>query len=296
MNISVMQPKHVHSEASIKMVKHGDIDLIKISHAKFNAGISLFGGQLLWFKPLKGEDVIWLGDEAVYDKSKPIRGGIPLCFPWFGNSYNKQTHGFARNKDWLLKTHQATSEEVTICLELKEDDDTLALWPNRFHCNLHIMLSDSIKINLVTTNTDNKSWHYSGAIHSYFNIASIHESNVSGLGGTCIDGTLGYIETSTDNTITINKETILVCLESEPTISIDDSKNDRTLSIKNDGHNAAVVWNPWVETTLKTDDMKNNDYLNMVCVESALYGDTSIHLQPGESHTLSTEINSIENK
>ncbi|HHC7201648.1 TPA: D-hexose-6-phosphate mutarotase [Vibrio parahaemolyticus] len=275
---------------SIYLCTVNGLDSVYIANQHVNACISLFGGQLLWFKPKNQQDVIWLGNQAVWDKSRPIRGGIPICFPWFGKSGGEQTHGFARNVNWELSECTEIAGEIRVTLTLRDGTPTTSIWPHKFENQLIYTITEELKIDLVTKNTDDYTWLYSGAIHTYFNIGDINGVTVSGVGKSYLDGVDGYMQKAGQDEISIEQETIRICLDSEDTIAIFDKKFNRTIHVTNQGHNAAVIWNPWVETTKLTDDMVDDEYKSMLCVESTIYGDNPVQLEPGKYHKLSTII------
>nr|WP_253910213.1 D-hexose-6-phosphate mutarotase [Vibrio aestuarianus] len=261
-----------------------------IKHENYDACISLFGGQLLGYRPSNEKDVIWLGEKAVFDKSKPIRGGVPLCFPWFGNAGGSQTHGFARNVDWKFESCKVSAESVEVILSHSSDEETKKLWKHDFENKLRFNFGKELTISLITTNTSDEPWSYSGAIHTYFSVGNIRKTSISGVGEKYLDGVVGYVEKQGGNDIEISEETIRICLDSKTPIVIKDRELDRTVEIENHGNTAAVVWNPWIETTKATADMIDREYEDMLCVESTIYGDYPIELKKGEFHELSTVI------
>lgn len=242
------------------------------------------------YRPKNEKDVIWLGEEAVFDKSKPIRGGVPLCFPWFGYAGGSQAHGFARNVDWIFESCTVSEERIEVELSHSSDEETKKLWAHDFANKLRFVFDRELTISLVTTNTDDETWSYSGAFHSYFAVGDIEKTSISGVGEKYLDGGEGYVEKQGENEIEISGETIRICLDSKTPIVIKDDNLSRTIEIENHGHTAAVIWNPWIETTKTMADMLDSEYKEMLCVESAIYGDFPIELKKGESHELITVI------
>lgn len=274
----------------VDICQMGGVKVVKIDHEMASAGISLFGGHLLWFKPKGEREVLWLSEDADWTGSKAIRGGVPICFPWFGNAGGEQTHGFARNLEWELLSHTESATGVEISLSLSDSEQTLPLWPHKFNSTLKFSLSNDLKISLMTENTDEKDWTYSGAIHTYFKVSDIAKTQISGVGQRYYDGVQDYVECQGENVMTIDKETIRVCIDPQDTIVVTDSDEEKNITVENHGHNAAVVWNPWKETTQAMADMPDEDYKKMLCVESTIYGQTPVTVKVGEVHTLDTVI------
>jgi len=264
-----------------------DVKIIRVANKTAEAGISLYGGQLLWFKPVGEKEVIWLSELALFDKTKPIRGGIPICWPWFGNTGGEQTHGFARNVDWTFIGHEETEDSVVITLGLTECEETKAIWPHKFDNLLKFEIGKELKVSLTSTNTDDHDWSYSGALHSYLEIGDIDTISVTGMGNKYIDGVQGYVPAEGSDVLTIDSETIHIYTEPQNPIIVDDKSNQRNINVVNEGHDAAVIWSPWEAQSVAMGDMRDDGYKVMMCVESAIYSEF-IKLAPGESHALST--------
>lgn len=279
---------------SISICQVDRVEVLYIKHKCVEAGISLFGGHLLWFKPKGQNEVLWLSDDAIFNGEKAIRGGVPICFPWFGNAGGEQTHGFARNVKWDLIDIQELERGVQVTLELVDNEETRIMWPHKFKNTLTFVLTNIATISLLTENTDEHPWSYSGAIHTYFGVGDITNTIISGVGTKYLDGTENYIETRGENVCSIDKEVIRVCTASDDSIVVCDSDNQRDIVVKNSGHNAAVVWNPWKETTKSMTDMPDEDYSKMLCVESTIFGTVPVSLEPGSSHALETTLSIIK--
>ncbi len=276
----------------VTIVEMDDIKVVRVSHPKATADISLHGGHLLSFKPAGQEDVIWLSEKAEFHSDKAIRGGIPICWPWFGR-IAAPAHGFARTTQWHLVEHRENDHGVMICLGLEEDENTLAVWPFSFQARLYIDISDKLKVTLDVRNTDDKPWRFSAALHSYFNIANIADSVTTGMGleyrDSLQDGKVCQGLQQLRLTDTVDR----VYTKPTETIQISDPQHARNIVIKNQGHNSAVIWNPWQQGSQGMADMADDGYQTMLCVESTYHAtslETGLELQPEQSYQLSTEI------
>ena len=159
---------------------------LNISHAHCQARVSLYGGQVLSFKPTGHKDVLWLSEQASYQAGKAIRGGIPLCWPWFGFN-DKQTaaqqknkvvanHGFARQLPWQIESINADEEGVTLVLVLKGKNQH-SIWPNAYQLIQTLFFGKSLKQSLAMSNLSQEDAQYSAALHSYFTVSN--PSNVN---------------------------------------------------------------------------------------------------------------------
>ncbi|WP_318498321.1 D-hexose-6-phosphate mutarotase [Photobacterium leiognathi] len=272
----------------VTVCEYQGISIIRVIHPLAEAGISLHGGHLIWFKPAGEKDIIWLSENAEFDTQKAIRGGIPVCWPWFGKA-GTPSHGFARTSQWTLQEHRENENGVIVSLQLEDNEETRALWPYKFNNVLTFEIGTELKVSLTSTNTDSQPWSYGGALHTYFDIADINNIEITGMGSTYLDSTQQGKACEGGDVLTFTSETDRVYTQPEATITINDKNNERNILVTNEGHNAAVIWNPWQELSISMGDMADNSFETMVCVESTIH-QPSIELAPGQSHTLATTV------
>jgi glucose-6-phosphate 1-epimerase len=272
---------------SIDLCDYQGQTLIRINHSLCQGAICLHGGHLIDFQPTNKDPIIWLSENTLFQTDKAIRGGVPICWPWFGKAENP-SHGFARTQEWQLDAQFEDEMGVTLELVLTDNTESLSIWANHFHNRLIVHFGESaVEISLTTTNTDKKSWLYGGALHSYLNVNDIHQVTVSQLGDQFFDGTQSMLNCLSDGTLTINKEIDRIYGNAKNPVKIKDET--RTLLVEHTGGDSVVVWNPWVETCKNMSDMTDDGYKTMICVEAA-QPETSIQLEPQQSHTLYTRI------
>ncbi|PQJ88780.1 D-hexose-6-phosphate mutarotase [Aliivibrio sifiae] len=289
MNITHLPTISVLSD-SVTIAQLDDIKIVRIIHEKAEAAISLHGGHVLSFTPKGQENLIWMSKEAIFNPEKAIRGGVPVCWPWFGRIADP-AHGFARNSTWSLIEHRENDNGVIVVLGLKASEETKAIWPFEFEARLTVEIGDELLITLDAKNTDDKAWNCSGALHTYLNISDINTTTITGMGSSYIDGLQEAKVCSGGDTLFIDAAIDRVYTQPENTVLISDTQ--RTLSITNAGHNAAVIWNPWGEGAESMGDMNNDGYQTMVCVESTYHAtslETAKVIPPDESFLLTTTI------
>ncbi|WP_318511249.1 D-hexose-6-phosphate mutarotase [Photobacterium leiognathi] len=272
----------------VTVCEYKGISIIRVIHPLAEAGISLHGGHLIWFKPAGEKDIIWLSENAEFDTQKAIRGGIPVCWPWFGKA-GTPSHGFARTSQWTLQEHRENENGVIVSLQLEDNEETRAIWPHKFNNVLTFEIGTELTVSLTSTNTDSQPWSYGGALHTYFDIADINNIEITGMGSTYLDSTQQGKACEGGDVLTFTSETDRVYTHPEATITINDKNNERNILVTNEGHNAAVIWNPWQELSISMGDMADNSFETMVCVESTIH-QPSIELAPGQSHTLATTV------
>ncbi|MDO6579808.1 D-hexose-6-phosphate mutarotase [Photobacterium sp. 2_MG-2023] len=272
----------------ISLCRLDGVDIIRILHPECQAAISLFGGHLLSFQPQGHEDLIWMSEAADFSGKSALRGGIPVCWPWFGKVASP-SHGFARSSVWELESFNDQQSHVTVTLTLHDSPKSRAIWPYRFHNRLHFEFDKTLKVQLTSTNTDQRPWLMSGALHTYLAVGDIMQTKLSGLGNEYLDGLANQQRLPTNGVLQFDDAVDRVYCRAEDTIYLEDPALFRRLRMHNHGHDSAVVWNPWQSGAAGMADMTPDGYTTMLCVESALAGQ-GIVLEPGQSHNLSTEI------
>ncbi|MEZ8690310.1 D-hexose-6-phosphate mutarotase [Vibrio splendidus] len=293
MDLSTLPTLTVLSD-NVTIVEYEGVKLVRVIHDKANAAISLFGGHVVSFQPQGQQDLIWMSQQAKFDGKTALRGGIPVCWPWFGR-IAAPAHGFARSSEWQLVEHRESEAGVIVSLGLKPNEETLAVWPHQFDARLNVEIGDQLKVTLDVKNTDSQPWTFSGALHTYLNVGDIHNTTTTGMGAEYIDSLQGGKICKGGSELVLTDTIDRVYTQPEAQIFVADKNLERTLTVENHGHNSAVLWNPWAEGATAMGDMQDDGYLTMMCVESTLHApslEAGKTLQPGESHQLITVISS----
>jgi glucose-6-phosphate 1-epimerase len=235
----------------------------ELDHPLFDAIILKQGAQLIHFQPKGGSALFWKADLSTFEAGKAFRGGIPLCWPWFGKAGNP-THGFARIMEWEIVLHVENEEGVQLVFELHDSATTRAIWPYAFFLRLEMNLGREVALTL-HINTEKES---TGALHTYFSCDAIHNVYVTGLGYHYTDALQnGKRCESEDDMLQVNHALDRIYTQPQSNIVFTDTK--RRVSVSQKNHSDVVVWNPWKEGAAKLSDMKKDDYTRMLCVESA---------------------------
>ena len=256
--------------------------------------VAIYGANVLSYRPTGHSPVLWLSKGFMSTPDgKAIRGGIPVCWPWFGvhPEGTGPSHGFARTARWnLLKTdYDSYSTSVTLLLE--DSAETRAIWPHAFRLELQVSVGANLKVTLTTTNTGAEPFAITEALHSYFRVKDIRETKVSGLDGVrYLDKAPGGSDGIQSGDIAFSAETDRIYVGTPDECAVDDASTGRKIRIAKDGASAAVVWNPWVEKAARMADMAPEDYLRFVCVETANAGEAPIEIAPGATHKVSATI------
>lgn len=275
----------------------GGLPSVEISTPHAKAAISLYGAQLLSYIPVGQMDIIWMSERSLFEEGKAIRGGIPLCFPWFGPHVSDKTkpqHGFARLQYWEVKEIQAAAgDSIIVQLGLEPSEKSLALWPHHFSAVAEFVIGPQLDVKLTVTNTSKEDFEYSDALHTYFNISSIDTVGIEGLQDAhYYDGFSMELKTQNPAMLYFNTETNRRYVNTSSACVIHDKGFNRKISVKKAGSKVTVVWNPGEETAKTIADIQPDGYTRFVCVEpaNAYPGIDMITLAPGQSHTLHTTI------
>lgn len=272
----------------------GDRPQIEIQNKKAKAVISLYAGQILSFQPNQGDELLFISDSAYFETGKAIKGGAPICWPWFGPDPRGQggpSHGFVRNRPWnVLSTASTASGETRVKLELKDTPETQAIWPHSFQVVIEILVGETLTLSLITQNTGNQAFEITQALHTYFKVGDIKQVSVQGLDGCpYLDKVDGGAEKQQTGEITISEEVDRVYTNVPARLVIDDAALGRQIQIQSTGSKTAIVWNPWSEISAKMADLGDQDYERFVCVETANAADDIITVQPGETVQLTAQ-------
>jgi len=279
------------------MRRGGDEDsgpIIDIDRDGHRGSISLFGGQVLEWQPAGHQPVLWLSQAAVFDRKTPIRGGIPVCWPWFGGHElhdDWPSHGFARTTNWPYEGVDEVDSRLNQ-LGLPIWDPNTSYWPHASRPNIAYKIDEALSIEFNNMNIDVQPIEFSQALHTYLSVGDIEAISIYGLENcSSVDKLTDRKEPATKTPISISAETDRIYRQPDGPIELRDPILKRTITIEHAGATSVVVWNPWIEKSARLDDMGPADaYRGMVCIETGNIAPDMVRLEPGEIHTLQTRI------
>jgi glucose-6-phosphate 1-epimerase len=269
----------------------GGLTLARIDNHHASAAIALQGSQLISWTPINSEPVIWLSHAASLAPGKTIRGGIPICWPWFGahpDDDSLPAHGFARTALWQVEETIAMDDGTTrISLVLPQDQMPARMWPHATDLECLITVGENLELELNTVNRSEQEITVGEALHTYFAVSDVRNISVDGLdGGRYLDKVDDFKPKRQEGPVTFNGEVDRIYLDSLDDCLICDPGLGRRIRINKQDSNSTVVWNPWADKAACMGDLGEDGYLNMVCVESANAADNVISLAPGAQHRL----------
>ena len=267
------------------------IVIVDVENSAAQARIALQGAHLMTWTPRGQQPVIWLSSAAKIARGKSIRGGVPVCWPWFGPHATEPAfpaHGFARTVGWELQDVQAPTPATTrLVFSLPAINMPRAQWPHASAVELRLEIGTTLVCELITENTGDTPIVVGDALHTYFAVGDVRKTQVLGLDGlTYIDKVGAPANRQQAGAVTVAGEVDRIYLGSTAACVIDDAAWQRRIRIDKRGSRTTVVWNPWSEKAAKMGDLGDEGYLGMVCVESANAADDVVTIPPGGEHRL----------
>lgn len=267
--------------------------VLEIAHPAATARIALHGGHVMDWTPTGEEPVLYMSPEAVIERGKPIRGGIPICWPWFGphpSDERKPAHGFVRTEMWTVGEIITKTDRMMIVMNLASGDASRALWPHDFALRLAISVGAELEVSLTAKNTGSSSWAMTGALHTYFSVGDVTRSIIRGLHGTqFVEGRLSPEKRPQRGPVKIDREVDRVYL-SDAAVEVEDPVKNRTIIIEKSGSQSTVVWNPWIEKSKRLSDLPDEEYPHFLCIETTNAGEDAITIEAGGEHRLLTRL------
>ena len=283
--------KFVLELPGVEQVRVHGMPAVRVSSKSASGLVFLQGAHLAAWQPAGQEPVIWMSENAVYAAGKALRGGVPICFPWFGaHAEHKEfpAHGFARTRSFEYRGARLDSSGRTeLEFALDSDEQTRALFPYSFRARLRVAIGQTLGLEFSVTNLDSQPFVFEEALHSYFGVGDVTQASVRGLEGARYVDKVREQSVFTEGTRELRfvAETDRV-YESSATCTIDDRAGKRSLVIEKENSAATVVWNPWREKAAQMSDLGAAAWPGMLCVESANVGKSRVTLAAGESHEL----------
>jgi D-hexose-6-phosphate mutarotase len=262
----------------------GRLPVLKISTPRSTAEIYLHGAHITHFQKNGEPPLLFMSPQSWFEANKPIRGGIPICFPWFGSRGSEPSHGLARILTWEIFETSVTDGSVRVHLQLPQK--SLGQEWSALKTEFIVTIADMLTMELTTANTSaDKTLEMEDCLHTYFHVGDIGAVTITGMqGASYLDNAAGGNgERKTDNeaVLKIAKETNRLYLNTSSAVGVRDEKLRRTIRVEKSGSKSTVIWNPWT-TQKMPEDFAPENHQHMVCVESGNIKENKISLVPGQ--------------
>ena len=276
------------------MEGNGGMPKIEVATEQSTAEIYFHGAHITDFQKKGEAPLLFTSQFSRFTRNQAIRGGVPIIFPWFGSREGEPTHGFARIVSWEL--HEAVTlpdGAVTLRFHLPELPES-AVWPS-FSANYVVTVTDKLGMELLITNTSaDENFNFETCLHSYFFVGDVNEIGIAGLKGVSYQDKADQFAQKTESAdlIRISSEVDNIYLEARGAVEIHDRKLRRKILIEKSGSASTVIWNPWTSKAQQMPDFGNEEYRNMICIESGNVGLNRVDLPPGRTAVLKVSFSS----
>ncbi|OUS30381.1 hypothetical protein A9Q98_05160 [Thalassotalea sp. 42_200_T64] len=264
-----------------------EIEVIAIEHRLCTAQFSLHGGHVLSWKPQDHEEVFWLSNDTRYQIGAAIRGGIPLCWPWFGSFKQAPNHGFARTSVWQIEQLQMTSAGVRIEL-LLSGAEYAADWPYAFTVRQVVTFADTFSQQLMISNDGKTDFQFTDALHSYFRVSGPENVTIPDLNESIFDDKINQLSQCDPLDILDCVGPIDRIYQNDSSMTIVDKGAKRAIEINKTNFAQWVLWNPGIEIANSMADIHAQGEQEFVCLEAA--NTNWINLPAGETTVVSQQI------
>ena len=268
--------------------------VLEVKTSVSEATIALHGAQVLTWTLIGHPPVLYVSPKAKMTEGIPLRGGIPICWPWFNEHPEDSTlpkHGFARNRFWELVSGEALGKEATLVFKLCSDKETKQMFPYDFELTATIRVSDKLRVKLNMKNTGEEIYRVSSALHTYLSVGNIERIQLEGVKGShYMDQLSDQTEAQYQEKNLQIKEEVDRIYQSMSSVLVRDLDRHRSVFVDKAGSRSTVIWNPWKEKSKSLSDLPDKGYLEFVCVECANAGTDKPTLRPNSSHNVETVI------
>jgi glucose-6-phosphate 1-epimerase len=269
----------------------GGFGRIEITSLFAHGEMYLHGAHITSWRPADAEEVLFLSTKSRWEEGQAIRGGIPICFPWFrGKADDPQApaHGFVRTRSWQLYSIVETNAGVAVTMFIESDEQTRRWWAGEFRLVHRVTFGAELKLELICINTGKTRFQFEEALHTYNRVAAVKDVHVRGLDGTrFLDNTDSNKKKTQIGDVTIASQTDNAFINTQSAVDLLDPKMGRRIRLQKSNSNTTVVWNPWQEGASRLRDLGEGEWKQFLCVEASNIIGAAVELPPGQEHTMS---------
>jgi glucose-6-phosphate 1-epimerase len=277
---------------------NGGLPKVRITTPDAVGEMYLHGAHVTSWKPAGREEALFLSSQSRWEHGRAIRGGVPICFPWFGSKADDPrapAHGFVRTKAWQLESIAQVRRAVTVSMFTETDEDTKRSWPAYFRLVHRVTFGSELSLELEVSNTGRTSLRFEEALHTYHRVGNIEKTRVRGLDKReYLDKTDSSRKKMQEGEIVIASETDRVYLNTRDEIELEDLVLNRRTRVAKENSRTTVVWNPWMQKAYSLSDFADDEWMKMICVETSNVSDFAVELAPGEQHTMKAIVGVVD--
>lgn len=269
----------------------GRLARVDITSPLAHGEMYLHGAQVTSWKPAGKDEVLFISTKTRWEEGKAIRGGIPICFPWFrakADDPHAPAHGFVRTRSWQLGSIVETGAGVAVTMFIESDEQTRRWWPAEFRLAHRVTFGSELSLELICTNTGTTSLRFEEALHTYNLVADVGTVRLQGLDGArFLDNTDSNKEKTQLGDVTIASQTDNAFLSTQNAVDLLDPKMRRRIRLQKANSSTTVVWNPWQEGASGLRDLGEDEWKQFLCVEASNIIGAAVTLAPGQEHAMS---------
>jgi len=272
------------------VVDDGGLLSVHVTTPRCNGEMHLHGAQVTSWRPAGAEEVIFLSSQARWEEGKAIRGGIPICFPWFrakADDSHAPAHGVVRTKIWTLESVEQNTDGITVSMYTQSDPDTRRWWPADFRLLHRVTFGSELRLELTVSNTGAKPFRFEDALHTYYRVGAVRTVRIRGLDGvTYLDNTDSNKKKKQNGDVVISSPTDNAYMNTQNPLQLLDPVLNRSVQVTKQNSDTTVIWNPWAEGARVLSDLGDDEWKDMVCVEGSNILENAVELAPSANHTI----------
>lgn len=277
---------------------NGGLEKVRITSPVCQGDIYLHGAHITSWEPAGADEVLFLSSQSLWEDGHAIRGGIPVCFPWFAHKADEPgapDHGFVRTRAWRLESVSRDLDAVIVCMSTESDEATKKWWPADFRMVFRASFSKQLSLELAITNTGSAALQFEEALHAYFRVGDAEMTRVR------IPDALHYIDKVDFHRIKMQLGDIVfssemdrVYLNTVDEIAVEDPILERRVRVQKENSLTTVTWNPWKEKASSLTDLGKDEWLRMVCIEPSNVAGFAVDLAPGQQHQMKMQVQVVD--
>jgi glucose-6-phosphate 1-epimerase len=277
---------------------NGGLPRIHITGSRAEGEMYLHGAQVTSWKPAGNDEVLFLSTKSRWQEGQAIRGGIPICFPWFrakADDPKAPAHGFVRTKSWQLESIVEDKSGVCVSMAIESDEQTRRWWPADFRLVHRVVFGPELTLELVCTNTGKTRLRFEEALHTYNRVADVARVRLKGL------DTVHFLDNTDSNAAKVQRGDVKIAsatdnafLDAQNDVDLIDPEFHRYIRLEKNNSLTTVVWNPWREGAARLSDLGDGEWTQYLCVEASNILDASVSLAPGEEHKMTAVLSSAK--
>jgi glucose-6-phosphate 1-epimerase len=269
---------------------NGGLAKVRVTGRAASAEVYLHGAQVTSWRPVGADEVLFLSEKSTWEDGRAIRGGIPVCFPWFrakADDAKAPAHGFVRTKEWRLEQVKVDGERVVVICSTESDAATERWWPYAFRVEHVISIGRSLELSLIVRNTGQTPFRFEEALHTYFRVSGVESVRVRGLDQAAyLDNVDGNRRKTQAGDVVCTGKTDNAYIDVGGAAELVDAGWDRILRTEKENSATTVVWNPWEDGAASLSDLGTDEWRRFACVEASNILGAAIVLGPGAEHRI----------